>query len=268
MLDEFSKLNHEMILLRIKCFVGGQDKREAPLWRETTISFADAENPEFAALKREMGPDYLLPTDLLPGAKTVIAYFIPFTERLIKTNTGGTERSLAWDLAYRDTNLVIEKLNDYMISEIQAQGFRAVAFAPTIDNDETDVLTSNWSHRHVARIAELGQFGLNNLLITSMGCCGRLGSIVTDVVLSPTPKGAYSKEAFYCLYLRNGSCGACVTQCPNQCFGEDPENPRWQKPRCAEQIYHKGAILPDSPSNRLTCGKCMCGLPCSMRIPT
>ena len=49
-------------------------------------------------------------------------------------------------------------------------------------------LISDWSHRHVAVIAGLGKFGLNNMLITDNGCCGRVGSFITDLKIEPTKR--------------------------------------------------------------------------------
>ncbi|MFU8795253.1 MAG: hypothetical protein ACNA7Z_07765 [Dethiobacteria bacterium] len=49
------------------------------------------------------------------------------------------------------------------------------------------------------------------MLITGNGCCGRIGSRVTDLFLKPTPRP--SRE--YCLYKAIGICGRCVEKCVN-----------------------------------------------------
>lgn len=44
---------------------------------------------------------------------------------------------------------------------------------------------SNWSQRHVGYIAGLGTFGLNNMLITDQGTCGRFYSLITNLPVEP-----------------------------------------------------------------------------------
>ena len=61
---------------------------------------------------------------------------------------------------------------------------------------------SDWSHKHVAYIAGIGSFGHHHMLITNKGCCGRLGSVVTDAVIAPTSR--VDRER--CLFKFDGSC--------------------------------------------------------------
>ena len=56
-------------------------------------------------------------------------------------------------------------------------------------------LVSYWSQKHVAYMAGLGKFGLHHMIITEKGCCGRLGSIVTNAKIS-RPKEAPRNSAY------------------------------------------------------------------------
>jgi len=47
------------------------------------------------------------------------------------------------------------------------------------------------------------------MLITDQGCSGRLGSLVTDMPLTPTPRSDVSA----CLYIYNESCLQCIKNC-------------------------------------------------------
>ena len=69
------------------------------------------------------------------------------------------------------------KLNDYIIEKIEDMGYKAAVCKVAGDFDNA-ILKSKWSHRHMARVAGLGTFGINNMLITEEGCCGRYFSIV------------------------------------------------------------------------------------------
>lgn len=52
------------------------------------------------------------------------------------------------------------------------------------------------------------------MLITKKGCCGRVGSVVTDIELMPTPR----IDEEYCLYKNNGTCKKCIEKCVNSAF--------------------------------------------------
>lgn len=54
------------------------------------------------------------------------------------------------------------------------------------------------------------------MLITEKGCCGRIGSIVTDLELLPTLRS--NREN--CLYKYNGRCKKCVERCVTSALTE------------------------------------------------
>jgi hypothetical protein len=73
-------------------------------WRTPVVGFASAADPLFAQLKQIVGPTHALPGDLVPGAKTVVAYFAPFAESIVKSNIAHEESTREWADAYVDTN--------------------------------------------------------------------------------------------------------------------------------------------------------------------
>jgi epoxyqueuosine reductase QueG len=120
----------------------------------------------------------------------------------------------------------------------------------------------NWSQRHVAKIAELGTFGIHNLLITEKGCCGEIGTIVTDMPLKPTKK--IDKE--YCIYKVNGTCTRCSTRCVARAMSTKNGYPYVDLKKCHDQIFN-GELPQYENGEGAACGKCMCGVPCSTRNP-
>ena len=134
-------------------------------WGEPLITYADAENKEFYSLKKLVSPTHALPKDFLPNAKTVVAYFIPFDESITKSNINGRQCSKEWGIAYIETNKLIFDLNTFIMAELEKLGYKSNVIAAT-HNFDTKKLISDWSHRHVAVIAGLGTFGLNNMIIT------------------------------------------------------------------------------------------------------
>lgn len=231
------------------------------VWREPVIGFANADDPLFFELKHIIGPDHALPFELLEGAKSVIVYFIPFSKETIQSNISKTESSREWDYANIETNFLLSDLNKLLYDVLNAQGYRASLLPPTYNYDE-DELVSDWSHKSAAYIAGIGRFGINHVLITDKGCCGRIGSVITNLEFIPTPRS----EKEYCLYKYNKSCGKCIKKCVAQAFCISQGTVLYDRHRCNEQIYNQA--VPRYPiGNGDACGKCMCGVPCSFRNP-
>lgn len=61
------------------------------------------------SIKEIVSPSHALPNDLLPEAKTVVAYFIPFDDEIVKSNIEGRECSKIWAQAY-----IIKAVNSFM----------------------------------------------------------------------------------------------------------------------------------------------------------
>jgi epoxyqueuosine reductase len=98
------------------------------------------------------------------------------------------------------------------------------ALAPGLDlRFRVEEKKSNWSERHVAFVAGLGTFGLHRALITAKGTTVRIGSVITTLVLSPTPR-PYTRYDEYCPFLTRGTCGACMKRCPPAAITERGKN--------------------------------------------
>lgn len=237
------------------------EKHTETSWREPVVGFADAADPMFLELKQIIGPNHALPSEILPGAQSVIAYFIPFSEDIINSNIPEEESSREWDYSNIETNILLADLNQFLHEKLAEQGYYSSLLPPTYNYDEEE-LVSDWSHKSAAYIAGIGKFGAHHLLITDKGCCGRIGSIITDMKLTPTPR----PEKEYCLNKYNGSCRKCVSRCVNHAFCVSGNNIIYDRHKCNEQIYDK--IVPLYPiGTGDTCGKCMCGVPCSFVNP-
>jgi hypothetical protein len=76
-------------------------------WLEPVIGFADTEDPLFEALKTIVSPTHALPDEIVPGAKSVVAYFMPFERYVNESNIPEEESSIEWDYAYIETNQML-----------------------------------------------------------------------------------------------------------------------------------------------------------------
>lgn len=227
-------------------------------YREPLVRFADASNPRFSELQRLVGTDHMLPQDLLAGTESVVSYFIPFENDVVKANTRD-RRAVAdeWALAYVETNELIGRIAVHLIALLADRGVRA-ASEPASGNFSSDSLTSRWSHKSVAVIAGLGGFGLHHMVITDAGCAGRLGSLVIDAPLPVAPVDHRER----CLWFYDGSCRACVEGCPMDALSDDAAI---DKQRCWERCLDV-AELYEHLGTAEVCGKCVIG-PCSFESP-
>lgn len=226
-------------------------------WKEPLIAYADASDDDFLNLKKIVSPTHALPHDFLTNAKTVVTYFIPFNDDIVKSNINKRHSSKEWSIAYIETNKLIFDLNTLIKVELEKLGFSS-NIIPATHNFDTKKLISDWSHRHAAVIAGLGTFGINNMLITDKGCCGRVGSFITDLKIAPTKK----KDIENCLYKSLNICRKCVDKCVNDALKINS----FDRHKCYEMClindkFHSDLGLVD------VCGKCLVGVPCSTKNP-
>lgn len=249
----------EKLEIIIKQFVQEYSQRKDvnSKWKEPLIAYADPMDERFHELREIVSPSHGLPKDLLPEAKTVVAYFIPFEDYIIKSNIEGRECSKAWGQAYVETNKLILDLNTYIKDELNKLGYKS-NIIPATHNFDVKKLISDWSHRHVAYIAGLGSFGLNNMLITEKGTCGRVGTFITDLKIEPTKRNNIEN----CLYKYANVCKKCVDRCVNDALKID----YFDRHKCYEMClyndnFHSDIGLVD------VCGKCLVNVPCSSINP-
>jgi epoxyqueuosine reductase QueG len=234
-----------------------EERRTATRWLAPIVGFASAADPLFGRSKQAVSPTHMLPVDLLPGARTVIVWFVPFERSVALSNIPGATTSREWATAYVETNVLLAAVGARVAELLEAEGYPACSPAPTHQFDRTR-LVSDWSHRHAAVAAGLGTFGHNNMLITAAGCCGRLGSLVTTLeVESDARSGA---EA--CLQKSGVSCLRCVRRCVNDALHEGG----FDRFRCYEMCLRNGEVHRGLGTADV-CGKCLVGVPCSFVDP-
>lgn len=92
--------NRIVVMIATTVEAANRQARIIPAWKVPIVGFADAEDPLFAQLKTAVRTSHGLPEDLLPGACSVIAYFLPFDRAICRSNHRGTFSSEAWAVAY------------------------------------------------------------------------------------------------------------------------------------------------------------------------
>lgn len=224
-------------------------------YRTPLVGFADADDPLFQQMKQIIGEQAMLPQDLLPEARSVVSWFVPFTRALVETNRQSSLVAREWAVAYIETNQLINGISQNLIRWLAETGVQAAA-VPATHNFDVQTLTSRWSHKSVAHIAGLGTFGVHQMLITKQGTAGRFGSLVISAAVPPTPRPTDE----YCLHRQSGGCMVCVRSCPVGAL-----SPRgFDRQRCYQQVLAVDAHFPDL-SLCDVCGKCALG-PCALGV--
>lgn len=229
------------------------------------IGIAAASDPLFHELKKPeaVGEDLLLPEEWLPGAKSVISFFMPAADEVRDDNIKHRDTpSHKWMQMTSEGSRVIRALGKAMCEYIESLGYRALMPMNDkrfygyryVEQDGDRHYLSAWSERHAAYIAGLGTFSLTRGLITRRGMAGRFGSIITDLELEADTRG-YSGIYDYCIM-----CGACVKRCPAGAITIEGGK---RNDICAPFIDKLCAAYP--PRN--SCGKCQVGVPCEKGIP-
>lgn len=224
------------------------------IYDEPLLAVASADDPFWEALKQSevVGPHHMSPEQWLDGAKSVIAYFLPYTEPVRSANRAEGWPAMEWLYGRYEGAVCNDALCSRLLELLRQDDGHALA--PGLDPRFAVVnLRSNWSERHAAFITGLGTFSLSRSLITESGSAGRFASVITDRAIEPTRR-RYTEIDEYCT-----KCGACLRRCPPHAIDKNGKD----NAICAQ--YLKQTKLRFHP--RYGCGKCQAGVPCEAHRP-
>jgi epoxyqueuosine reductase QueG len=257
---ELSPLNLITAGQAIRPDIAGMRIFEPPL-----LGVAAAGDPLFEELRRPevIGPHFVPPRGWLPGAASVLSFFLPFTGRVIQANLEDPAcPNPEWAHARWEGQVMVAALCLCLVEALCENGEEALA--PILDPrfqasdwgklETMPRFSSNWSERHVAYVCGLGTFGLSAGLITPRGMAGRFGSVLTSLPLPPDRR-PYQSYTEYCV-----RCGACAQRCPAAAISLE----EGKKHALCGPLVDKSKE-PYRP--RYGCGKCQVGVPCQRRIP-
>lgn len=279
----------------IRAYVAGSPRNrlagevDEPLFDGPLVGFARGDDPLFEEFKSErvIGAYHLTPAEALPvylerqgreerpekpGRLTVVAAVFPFTESIKRSNLGETLiGSVKWNMAHHDGAPFVEECMEAVAGLLRRYGHVSVAPSytkPLVEFMVDGLPVTDWSEKHVAYAAGLGTLSINGGLITPLGKAVWCGSLITELLVPPTPR-MYEGPDAYCLFSKGGSCRRCAVRCPSgaiseqgfdaaKCFHYNAEGLR-------ELIERRG--LQGYPEDHVICGLCETMVPCERRIP-
>lgn len=226
---------------------------------------AAADDPLFKTFQQPevVGPSTLLPADWVPEARSVISFFLPFSECVRDTNrTSVCVPSDEWRHARIEGQMMLDQVGAFLCRQLAERGF-AAAYPAADPRFQKGPYSSNWSERHVAYACGLGTFGLSRGLITAKGMAGRFGSVVTTAQL-PVTERPYTDPFEYCIM-----CGQCQRNCPANAIDARKGVINGKDQDICGPFVQSTFLPPHGPNQRVRygCGKCQVGVPCETGIP-
>jgi len=231
-------------------------------WWQAPLLVTAPVDARFDQLPRIAADDHLHPRDLLPTAKSVVVFYIPFKKELVKENRKGDRPCRNWGVAYVQTNDLIGRLSQALEDWLTQKGYKS-GLTPATHNFDEVKLMARWSHKHLAHLLNLGRFGVHHLMITPAGCAGRLGSLVTEADLG---EHALIETGEACLLKAGKECGKCIQACPVEALSKDG----FERKLCWDRLVENRSDLEyfsDLPYSTHVCGKCAALMPCSFKNP-
>lgn len=232
------------------------------------IGFAAAVDSLFERYKEDevIGSGFLSPEEWLPEAKTVAAFFFPFSAAVRNSNRETPDQpSHLWLYGRIEGQQFLNTYIEQLHHQLTEAGIRACV--PSLDKrfktrreplsekgrDDFHV-NSSWSERHAAYACCLGTFGLSRGLITEKGMAGRIISIIIDAEFEPDER-IYTGIYDFCI-----RCGVCAVKCPAGAISmESGKN--------NAMCDHYLTKSKEQYSPRYGCGKCQVGVPCEFGLP-
>lgn len=156
-------------------------------------------------------PEEFYPQSIFPEAVSVIVIGLPVSLPVIETTP-----SIYYHELYRTINTMLDQYGYRLSNFLNNKGYSSI-FVPRDGYGDISILIENpvafFSHKHAAYLAGLGNFGVNNTLLTkAYGPRVRFTSIFTSADLPPDPL----MEKDLCI-----RCMDCVKCCPVGAINED-----------------------------------------------
>lgn len=249
-----------------------------PAWDDALVGFAAGADPIWQQYKEYVGAFHWTPWEVFnqhrpghsagAGDLTVISWVLPQREAVRNANRrAGKFPAEEWARIRVYGEAFNADLRRHVVQSLEQSGHAAVApmLVPNwaIVESQRFSYASSWSERHAAHAAGLGTFGLCDGLITARGKAMRVGSVVAQMAIEPSPR-PYADHHAYCLFYASGTCGKCIDRCPARAITEAGHD----KEKCRQYLLRSREYVKKTYDfEGYGCGLCQVGVPCEAGIP-
>ncbi|MFL0198860.1 hypothetical protein ACJDU8_25410 [Clostridium sp. WILCCON 0269] len=250
------------------------------MWERPLIGVAAGDDHFYDFLKEHIGEFHWNPEEAFRlkyeecvdkrNLRTVSMVFpqAAITKQAQAQNTKCPSRE--WIVSRGEWEPLMKEFSGKLVNKLADMGIRSVSIdlQPEFSTVKSEKLglASKWSHRHIAYLAGLGTFGLSDGLITERGKAVRITSLIIEAPLTLTER-LYTSHNEWCLYYKDGSCGACIKRCPANAITSEMHD------KIACEAYEDFFAVNYWPADiqrgnyKLGCGLCQVGVPCQNRRP-
>ncbi|MZP28307.1 epoxyqueuosine reductase [Heliobacterium undosum] len=231
-------------------------------YRAPLLAAVPVTHPRVERLKTAH-PELVDPAACLPGARSIVAVFLPFRRELVEANRRADYPTESWARGYVTTNSLLAEIAAAMTAALAEAGIAAETAKPTYDFDKERLIAA-WSHKHMAWACGLGEFGRHQMLITPAGTAGRFISLVIDRTVNDGPgiwrpePGDFGPSAPG-LCRETAGCRACERACPTGALSDKP----FDRHRCYGFLLEVDRAYDHLPLSD-ACGFCACAGPCAV----
>ncbi|NLD20324.1 MAG: hypothetical protein GX663_08815 [Clostridiales bacterium] len=277
----FDTIYHVFDELKLNNFVT-LGRHEEPIWDRPLIGVAAGDDPYYEFLKEHIGAFHWSPAEAFAlkygtdsrvstGNLRVLSMVFPQTKATKDMQNKATVFPCDnWVVSRGEWEPLMREFAPKLENALEDLGCRTASIDLRKEfsrhESEKQGIASSWSHRHSAFAAGLGTFGLSDGFISEKGIAIRITSAIIEADLDVTDRGDRGPYD-WCLYHKDGSCGACINRCPVDSISKEGHD----KNICS--AYEDEACLKYWPKHIergdyiFGCGLCQVKVPCRDNRP-
>ena len=194
------------------------------------------------------------PREIYTPGRTIILYFIPFAEEIVKANEAAPEPTEEWVRAYYESLWLAMYVNQAIREVMVGQG-RLISNLSNMVEWDDEKCREGWSNKYAAAIAGLGEMGPAGSFHINGRYGGRVGGMITDGMYAEKPETIEGDDLLKALNEIVGPClydGPCSKEMIEVCPGGAITEEGIDKGKCRDYCrkFNETTPVPE------ICGKC------------
>ncbi len=194
------------------------------------------------------------PREIYRPGRTIILYYLPLAEDIVRANEQSEEPTEEWVKAYFESLWLAMYVNQTIREVMVGQG-RLISNLNNMVEWDDEKCREEWSHKYAAAIAGLGEMGPAGSFHRNGQYGGRVGGMITDGMYADRPDAIEGEELQEALAKLLNPClfdGPCSEEMINVCPGGAITAEGIDKAKCRDYCkkYNEKTPAPE------VCGKC------------
>jgi len=194
------------------------------------------------------------PREIYRPGRTIILYYIPLADELVKANEESAEPTEEWVRAYYESLWLAMYVNQTIREVMVGQG-RLISNLSNMVEWDDEKCQEGWSNKYAAAIAGLGRMGPGGSFHVNGRYGGRVGGMITDGMYADRPEPIEGESLAAALAEITDPClfeGPCSEDMIRACPGGAISAEGIDKEKCRDYCrkFNETTPVPD------VCGKC------------